>query len=155
MRGQLDGQKPAWTVRLGGWQAMAHTLLEGCNKCTVAWLCARTCPVQHVAQWPGGGWVQFHQTCRWYQIGKNRLKGRSVSQRDRDRLEEQVDTGTLRNFMIISAKFCTWKSWQTARCASMNQQQVLAAKMDNSILGYTKHWQKIQGPDYHSLLGTC
>lgn len=151
MRGELDKQKPAWRSAVNG----SHTTrsLQQVH-CCMALHQDLSCPASLSVTWRRGLSV-VHQTCRWYHIGKNRLRGRSLMQREPDRLEEQADRGTLWNFIVIYAKFCTWESWQTARRASMSQQHALAAKMDNSILGCTKHRQKIQGRDYHFLLGAC
>ena len=86
-------------------------------------------------------------------IGRNRLEGRSVIQRDLDRLEEQAD----RNIMKFDHYLCKvlHLGVLTDSKLNMSQQRALAARMANSILGCTKHRQKIQESDYHSLLGTC
>lgn len=74
-------------------------------------------------------------------------------QRDTDRLEEHAD----RNIMKFDNNLCKAPHLKvlSVRRLSMSQQHALAAKMANNILGCTKHRQKIQGSDYHSLLGTC
>lgn len=77
----------------------------------------------------------------------------SVIQRDLDRLEKQADRDTMK----FDNNLCkvTHLDVLADRKLNLGQQHALAAKMANSIPCGIKHRQKIQGSDYHSLLGPC
>lgn len=60
-------------------------------------------------------------------------------------------TGWHRNMMKLYDNMCKVLHLEISTDSKMSQHEpALAAKMDNSILGCTKHRQKIQGCDYHS-----
>ena len=77
----------------------------------------------------------------------------SVIQRDLDRLDEQADRKSIK----FDDNLCkiVHLGVLTDSKLNMSQQHALAAKMVNSIPGFTKHRQKIQGSDYHPLPVTC
>lgn len=70
--------------------------------------------------------------------------------RDLDRVEEEAD----RNVMKFDDNLCKilHLGVLTHSKLNMSQQHALAARTSSGTLGCTKHRQRIQGSDYHSLL---